>query len=77
MYKYKIGDCVILHKPEDTDEYPTWVHDMDEFDGAEVTIEGYNDDTCFYVKDIDFFVFNEDWATPVEPIEDSTNISFF
>lgn len=77
MHKYEIGDCVILHKPKDTYEYPTWCHEMDELDGSEVTIEGYDDDTCFYAKDVDFWVFNEGWATPVEPIEDSENISFF
>ena len=74
---YKIGDCVILHKPENVDEHPTWCDEMDELDGAEVTIEEYEDDTCFYAKDVDFWVFNESWATPVELIEDSENISFF
>lgn len=31
--EFNQGDLVVVHKPEDTSEYPTWVHGMDMYDG--------------------------------------------
>ena len=34
----EIGDRYILHKPENTNEMPNWVHGMDQYDGDIILI---------------------------------------
>lgn len=38
----KEGDSVVIYRPENRDEYPFWISDMDRFDGVEAMIRDIN-----------------------------------
>lgn len=55
----EVGDEVIVHKPNNPDEYPTWVDDMDEYDGKVVKISTiYSDEFGIYGTT---FTFSPNW----------------
>lgn len=63
--KFKVGDKFVPHRPKDTNEFPRWVDDMDEFDGKVLTVSFVNDlnnictnETCF--------TFSPDWCEKVD-----------
>lgn len=72
MPEFKVGDRVVAHKPEDVDEAPSWVDEMDECDGKELTVEGiwksvYG--TVFIDVKESFAAFNAKWLTHAEEFE--------
>lgn len=38
MYKYKIGDKVVVTKPVNTEEYPSWTEYMNKYDGKTMVV---------------------------------------
>lgn len=73
-YKYKKGDVVIIHKPDDISERPTWLSSfMDVFDGKMCHIRGSftsDDKSIIYytvVEDEYGFAFNENWLHSYMP----------
>ncbi len=60
---FKVGDVVIVNKPNDTEESPGWVSDMDEFDGKQTEITHDWGDGTFSIR-LDYsYVFHESWFT--------------
>jgi hypothetical protein len=63
----EVGDEVIVHKPNNPDEYPTWVDDMDEYDGRVVKIATiYSDSFGIYGAT---FTFSPNWIEYQAPDE--------
>ena len=65
--EFKVGDKVIIHKPDDTSESPGWMSKMDKWDGKEVTIETLFGD-CFDIKEDNYWSFANSWAEKASPI---------
>lgn len=63
-----------IQKPEDLDQFPFWAEEMDYLNGTEVELDNEYD---FYIAgkyrsdvhevfNLDHYVFNREWITPVE-----------
>lgn len=57
--KFKVGDEVRVHKPRDLDESPTWISQMDEYDGRIVTLKKCSPTERYW--EIGEWYYNEDW----------------
>lgn len=79
MRKFNIGDRVIIYRPEDISERPTWIGDMDRFHGMEGTIVYYNSSGFFQIEGT-HYIFNDNWAELVGnelKLEDIKDVEFF
>lgn len=80
MAKFKVGDVVIMSRPKDISELPTWVPGlMDEFHEREVVVRRYSSAGYIQIEESGFF-FNENWATLARDdllSEDVGNVDFF
>lgn len=79
MRKFKKGDKVIIYRPEDTSERPTWIGEMNRFHGTERTIIGYNSAGFFQIEGT-HYIFNDNWAELVDnelKLEDIKDVEFF
>lgn len=64
----EIGDYVLVRKPENVSQYPTWVPEMDMFDGGKYKIEGIHQGEralTVTLEETYGYNFNEHWLTPV------------
>ena len=43
MAKFKSGDIVIVRKPKNVNEWPSWTNQMNRFDGDTFTIDEFID----------------------------------
>lgn len=57
--KFKIGDRVVLHKPNDVSESPHWTPEMEWFDGVEIIIKCISDGGRIIHEG---YAFNVHWA---------------
>ena len=76
--KFKTGDVVIVKKPKDVYEWPSWVDGMDVFDGTIQTLSDYKlwegGEVAFrFEGDEDYYIFNTKWFIPYDdtPFEGS------
>ena len=74
MAKFKSGDVVIVRKPKNVYEWPSWTELMNRFDGDTFTIDEFIDgaiDEAYSLKMEDDYWFLHSWLTPVdsEPFE--------
>ena len=79
VFKYEKNDVVVIHKPDNIEESPTWVPCfMDEFDGMICHIKSahINPDLIYYTvaEDECCFAFNEKWLEPYEEDITATDI---
>lgn len=72
--KFKPGDKVHAHRPENIMAFPTWVNSMDNLIGKELTVvksAWLNRTYCYYVNNINTVVMlRESWLTPVVEHQD-------
>lgn len=67
MDKLSIGDEVIVHRPDDVNESPAWVSEMDKFDGVEGWIKEISDNRKFVrISGASEFWYNPKWCERVE-----------
>lgn len=68
MYKYAVGDKVIVRKPLDTEEWPFWSEYMDEFDNKvfRISIRGTDGERIYYrvLEDNGLYMYKESWLEP-------------
>jgi hypothetical protein len=64
----QLGSVVICRKPEDPDEGPGWVSDMDPFDGVPLTIERFGSFGSFEVRENGYW-WDLRWIERIEPGE--------
>lgn len=72
MPEFKVGDRVVAHKPDDVDEAPSWVEQMDVFDGRELTVIDVYDSGFTYANVLvneSQYSFNTKWLTHTEEFE--------
>ena len=65
---FEVGDVVVVHKPRNTYEAPTWIDSMDKFDGQEMQISRISQREGFRVIGffgVNSFVFRESWLEPL------------
>lgn len=81
VYKYKKNDVVVIHKPNNIEESPTWIPCfMDEFDGMICHIKSsnisYTSNVIYYTvaEDECCFAFSEKWLEPYEEDITTTDI---
>ena len=67
--KFKVGDVVVVHKPEDITEPPVWVDKMDIFCGVEAVVQRVYDNEWGVVLVLNFpgrWAYNAKWCTLVD-----------
>lgn len=69
---FKVGDWVLITKPKDVGQTPTWTPDMDKYDGQTLEIEEINSDNYL---DIDDWIFHPNWCTKVEAPKSETMVN--
>ena len=76
MGKFSIGDKVIIRRPENVDEKPGWIHDMDRFNNMECIVRDYNRRGFFYITGTSY-LFNDRWAELAADLIDDDDIEFY
>ena len=83
------GDMYVIHKPDDTNETPTWISSMDRFDCMTIELTRSNGETStrryWLAKPVDdndadtICSFNMNWLEPICHNEDlrSYDVDFF
>lgn len=66
--EFNIGDAVVIHKPENTHEFPIWNDDMDKFDGMRSTVRMTSGD-CIKVHDCPYW-FSRYWLEYLQENEE-------
>ena len=71
MAKFKSGDVVIVKKPKNVSEWPSWVGGMDVFDGTVQTLSDYKlweeGEVAFrFDGDEDCYIFITKWFIPYD-----------
>lgn len=66
MTKFKIGDKFVPRKPKDKYEPPSWVEEMDEFDGKVLTVSFVNNLNNICTNETTDYTFSPDWCEKVE-----------
>lgn len=70
MPKFTEGDWVIITKPADTTEWPTWNPDMNRYDrvtGRIAQVDDHDEETLQYRLDICNWWFGENWLSEFRP----------
>lgn len=71
--RFKAGDVVTVHKPKNTNQYPSWTRNMDRFDKDSLTVKGtcFNDygETMCYLHGGGGYTYNILWLEPDETFE--------
>lgn len=80
MNKISKGDVVVVHKPLDVWEHPTWVPEMDRYDGKKFVVSSiFESNHTALLSGTGLFSFNINWLQPVkeetEEVFDKTDIS--
>lgn len=65
MAVFSIGDRVIVRRPTNTIDHPSWTFAMDQFDGVVQEIETHSSNGAYRLKNNDYW-FNEAWLTLVD-----------
>lgn len=63
MGQLRIGERVLVTRPQNTSEAPTWIYDMDEMDGVVTTIT--DDSGLYYMLDGSYHKYSGNWLTPI------------
>lgn len=75
MNKIQVGDKVVIHKPKDVNEFPSWTTTMDVYDGTVQTVSSIPEDAYagryIEIEDSDY-IFSPLWCTKVVEPEEMT-----
>ena len=69
---FKVGDWVLITKPKNVRQKPSWSYCMDKYDGQTLEIEEFNSDGYLV---IDYWEFHPDWCTKVEVPKSETMVN--
>lgn len=64
MMKFKIGDKIIIHKPNDINKYPGWCTPMDKYNNKQTTIRDINKNNHIKIEQDKYheWEFNPNWC---------------
>ena len=67
--KFKVGDVVVVRKPQDRHEHPVWTKEMDEYNGKEGVVKTVKERDWGQLICLDFpdyWLFSNKWCTLVD-----------
>lgn len=71
MSKIYKGDVVVVHKPLDVLEHPTWVQEMDRYDGKKFVVSSiFESNNTALLSGTGLFSFNINWLERVTTDDD-------
>lgn len=67
LQSFNVGDEVVVHKPKIDIHRPSWVHQMDRYDGQTMTVRHvFGDGKRMRLENCDGYAFNPSWCESVE-----------